>query len=70
MMMPSGLFLAPASWIESTISPSWLDCRNSTFELVALGRLAQSAIDVLQRGAAIGLRLARAEQMRLGPLRT
>src|SRR6516164_3238183 len=48
MMMPAAL-LAAAWWIKSTISPSWFDWRNSTASL--------------WRPAAIGLRLARAEEI-------
>src|SRR6266404_1281813 len=51
MMMPAAL-LAAAAWIKSTISPSWLDWRNSTASL--------------WRRAAIGLRLARAEEIEVG----
>src|SRR5215475_807319 len=64
MMMPAA-FLAAASWIKSTISPSWFDWRNSTASLCGL---AAKLLDVLERRAAIGLWLAGAEEIEVGAI--
>ena len=58
--------LACASWIQSTIWPSLLDWRNTmSSEKRAAVSLAQ-LLHVGERGAAVFLRLARAEQVHIG----
>ena len=64
MMMPSAPLMPP--WIQSMICASLFDWWNEIVEPALLGARAAHLLDLLERGRAVDVRLARAEQVEVG----